>query len=58
MVRLATAFQDAGPSDDDLTALADAVREAGKVAAPRPEPETVTEIGRRGHLRVLRADGE
>lgn len=44
-----------GPSRDDLEALADAVREA---ARPRP-PATVgpdpVEIGRRGHLRVLRA---
>jgi hypothetical protein len=40
------------PSSDDLEALADAVREA---ARPRVR-ETVppTELGRRGHLRVLR----
>lgn len=40
------------PSSDDLEALADAVREA---ARPRPR-ETVpaVEVGRRGHLRVLR----
>lgn len=43
-------------SDDDLLALADAVREA---AAPRPlevpyEPTDVREVARRGHLRVLR----
>ena len=42
------------PSSDDLEALADAVREA---ARPRPEtPRTnVVEVGRRGHLRVLRS---
>ena len=48
------------PSSDDLEALADAVREA---ARPRPEEEaaanaareaSAVEIGRRGHLRVLR----
>jgi hypothetical protein len=56
-----------GPSTDDLLALADAVREAG---APRlletaPGGDTasrgvtagVREVGRRGHLRVLRDDG-
>ncbi len=42
------------PSSDDLEALADAVRDA---ARPRPVPEsaTVVEVGRRGHLRVLRS---
>ena len=42
------------PSSDDLEALADAVREAA-----RPRPDSVpapVEVGRRGHLRVLRAD--
>jgi hypothetical protein len=48
------------PSLDDLEALADAVREAGK---PREEPgqessvplpSGTVEVGRRGHLRVLR----
>ncbi len=53
-----------GPSTDDLLALADAVREAG---APRlldhvPAPITAAspdggrEVGRRGHLRVLRTE--
>jgi len=40
-----------GPSSDDLLALADAVREAA-----RPQPVDglrVSEVGRRGHLRVL-----
>ncbi len=42
------------PSSDDLEALADAVREA---ARPRGEadPSTMIEVGRRGHLRVLRS---
>ena len=41
------------PSSDDLEALANAVREA---ARPRPEdtPSAMVEVGRRGHLRVLR----
>jgi hypothetical protein len=60
VVRLAPDLEPAGPSHDDLLALADAVREA---ARPRPEEEAATaaareaaavEIGRRGHLRVLR----
>ena len=48
-----------GPSSDDLEALADAVREAARPRAPEPaaagpiEPASL-EIGRRGHLRVLR----
>ncbi|MDX6367733.1 MAG: hypothetical protein QOK30_2809 [Nocardioidaceae bacterium] len=59
VVRLALDPDTLGPSSDDLLALADAVREA---ARPRPEPDGVSpgrqtssmEIGRRGHLRVLR----
>lgn len=60
VVRLARET-DTGPSNDDLLALADAVREA---AAPRvPEPvadpwgqETGREVKRRGHLRVLTSE--
>ncbi len=42
------------PSSDDLEALADAVREA---ARPRIDPYVpdMVEVGRRGHLRVLRS---
>ncbi len=42
------------PSSDDLEALADAVREA---ARPRPTESggDMVEVGRRGHLRVLRS---
>jgi hypothetical protein len=40
------------PSSDDLEALADAVREAARPRVPVPAP--TVEIGRRGHLRVLR----
>jgi uncharacterized protein DUF3499 len=44
------------PSVDDLTALAEAVREAGRVDPPAPpeQPATTSSgTGRRGHLRVL-----
>lgn len=44
--------------EDDLEALADAVREAAR-PAPAPGQEPVgqgTEVGRRGHLRVLRSE--
>ena len=54
------------PSNDDLVALADAVREAAQPRAPydggavgRPNLEAssgVRESARRGHLRVLRDD--
>lgn len=65
IVRLATQFVETGPSPDDLLALADAVREAGRATAtsPRgrhlaePEPVQVGEVARKGHLRVLRGDG-
>lgn len=57
VVRLMPEFEDAGPSPDDLSALADAVREAGRARRPA-EPPTVTETARRGHLRVLRADDD
>ncbi len=42
-----------GHGVDDLEALADAVREAGRMERPaEPEPAGLT--GRRGHLRVVR----
>ena len=54
VVRLAPDQIDTGPTPDDLVALADAVREAGR-PAPVPAPDSVVEVGRRGHLRVLRS---
>ncbi len=57
VLRLALDPALAGPSSDDLLALADAVREAA-----RPAPEEPTDAGtgpdgaRRGHLRVLTSD--
>ena len=59
IVRLAGDFEVPAPSHDDLLALAEAVREAARpraepvAEAPRPEPPGL-ELGRRGHLRVLR----
>ncbi len=77
-VRLATEFEPAPPSSDDLLALADAVREASRAPAPearraeggsprqsfadaaRPHesPNRPPSVGARGHLSVIRTDGE
>jgi len=63
VVRLAIDLTPPAPTTDDLLALADAVREAGRprvAAAPAikqdvaGEPPGVAEGVRRGHLRVLR----
>lgn len=65
VLRLAPDPDALGPTSDDLLALADAVREAARPAVAPPAgtgervpangtgPE-VREVGRRGHLRVLR----
>lgn len=60
IVRLAPDPASLGPSSDDLEALADAVREAGRPlssgpVAPAAEraPGAAPERGRRGHLWVL-----
>ncbi|MEO6790559.1 MAG: DUF3499 domain-containing protein [Ornithinibacter sp.] len=68
VVRLTTDYPDPEPSTDDLLALADAVREAARprrveqaAAGPRamePASAAVDEVGRRGHLRVLRGSAE
>lgn len=46
-----------GPDEDDLLALANAVREIGFSDTPgapaRPDPASVVELGRRGHLRMI-----
>lgn len=52
VVRHVGGFGPLEPDDDDLTALAEAVREAGR-SEPPPEPAEVPTTGRRGHLRVL-----
>ena len=57
VLRLAPDPDTVGPSSDDLEALANAVREAarpGRDADPAELPEGMVEVGRRGHLRVLR----
>jgi hypothetical protein len=63
VLRLAPDPSTIPPSQDDLLALADAVREAGRpiVEATRSPIESVPtgagrETGRRGHLRVLTSD--
>lgn len=58
VLRLALSQAEPSPTEDDLLALADAVREAGRPMAPPPEPvqETGREVTRRGHLRVLTTD--
>lgn len=59
VLRLARDPATEGPSSDDLLALADAVREAGRPAAPlrvAPSEETGRETTRRGHLRVLTSE--
>ncbi|MEE1943370.1 DUF3499 domain-containing protein [Streptomyces sp. TRM 70361] len=67
VVRLAVDPGPARPSGDDLEALADAVREAARTPQRRgPGPDgppgpgggrgrDLTEVARRGHLRVLRS---
>ncbi|MDX6326779.1 MAG: hypothetical protein QOK15_3133 [Nocardioidaceae bacterium] len=58
VLRLAPDLDAAGPSSDDLLALADAVREAARPAEPSPAATRAQDaapatVGRRGHLRVL-----
>ncbi len=65
VVRLSGDYVPPPPTSDDLLALADAVREAGRPRRPQAgevartqaqrEADTgAVEVGRRGHLRVLR----
>ena len=56
VVRPDEELADAAARSDDLEALANAVREAGR--AERPAEPVATETGRRGHLRVLRTPDE
>lgn len=56
VVRFEGEFAPAQPSDDDLTALAEAVREAGRADRPVEPARTRTAStggARRAHLRVL-----
>jgi hypothetical protein len=54
VVRLTGEYAPPPPSSDDLLALANAVREAGRPRAAKEASTGAVEIGRRGHLRVLR----
>jgi hypothetical protein len=54
VVRVAPEFVPTGPTPDDLLALAEAVREAGRPAAAVPEDVPVA--GERPKLRVLRGE--
>lgn len=49
VIRLLPELVDAGTAQDDLVAVADAVREAARL----PQAPAGVETGRRGHLRVL-----
>lgn len=62
LVRHEGRFAVGEPDEDDLTALAEAVREAGRAdrvgtvaegAPRRAVPSPIARTGRRGHLRVL-----
>ncbi len=55
LIRLETEAPDAGPSTDDLLALADAVREAALPAVLAEPLGHGVEVSRRGHLRMLRS---
>ena len=57
VLRLALGTQEHGPSNDDLLALADAVREAARPIRRDPEDgprEPGREVARKGHLRMLK----
>jgi hypothetical protein len=62
VLRLAPDPSAKGPSSDDLLALADAVREAGRPLTPAPRPvyptpgDDPSRGAKRGHLRVLRSE--
>lgn len=57
VVHIHQEFADTGPSDDDVDALARAVREAGRPREPQPAPPPpLASEMRRGHLRVVNGD--
>lgn len=53
LVRAEGDLEAPGPSSDDILALADAVREAGRPGARDEHAPEPPHTGRRGHLRVL-----
>ena len=57
VVRLEENHATPEPSDDDLLAIANAVREAARPMHQETAPAALMpEVGRRGHLRVLPTD--
>ena len=54
VVRLETDFVEAGPSPDDLLALADAVREAGRTPSPRGRHMALVTVRRQVTVRLGR----
>ena len=50
--RLAAPTSEPMPSDEDLMAIAEAVRETARTSTSRDD-DSLPEIGRRGHLRAL-----
>ena len=56
VIRQSADVDNAGPSDDDLMAIADAVREVARSHQEQPAPGTAAQsshVGRRGHLRAV-----
>lgn len=53
VLRLSPDHQPPSPTEDDLAAIADAVREAGRMPADSRSPAEHRELGRRGHLRAV-----
>jgi hypothetical protein len=55
VIRMAPDPASLAPTEDDLLALADAVREAARPVVVQEVTGQAVEVGRRGHLRVLRS---
>jgi hypothetical protein len=57
VIRQATEESSSGPSEDDLMAIADAVREVAQQSSDLDDPALPTQsqsnVGRRGHLRAV-----
>ena len=57
VIRRAIDESNSGPSEDDLMAIADAVREVAQISVDPSEPQIANKshsnVGRRGHLRAV-----
>jgi hypothetical protein len=54
VIRTEPEAKEVGPSEDDLMAIADAVREVGSHKVEKSTAEPIQpELGRRGHLRAI-----